>query len=80
MNKVLRFLAILGAVSLFLSPLAKATPEFSKKESKTCLYCHTALGKPDLNDAGKYYKDHNNSLEGYVEKKAPAPAPAPNPR
>jgi hypothetical protein len=67
--KIARALAILGAVALFFSPFAVGTPEYSKKESKQCLYCHTAMGKPDLNEAGKYYKDHNYSLEGYVEKK-----------
>jgi hypothetical protein len=69
MTKILRFLLIVGAVTLFFSPFAIGTPEFSKKESKSCLFCHTAMGKPDLNDAGKYYKAHNNSLEGYQEKK-----------
>lgn len=69
MVKIARFLAILGGVALLFSPFATGTPEYSKKESKQCVYCHTAVGKPDLNDAGKYYKDHNNSLEGYVERK-----------
>jgi hypothetical protein len=48
--------------------LAIGTPEYSKKENKQCVYCHPAVGKPDLNDAGKYYKAHH-TLEGYVEKK-----------
>jgi len=29
------------------------------------------MGKPELNEAGKYYKDHNYSLAGYDEKKKP---------
>ena len=29
---------------------------------------HPAVGKPDLNDAGRYYKEHH-TLEGYKEKK-----------
>ena len=68
MKNILRVLAITGAVALLLAPLATATPEFTKKESKACIYCHTSVGKPDLNDAGKYYKMHR-TLEGYVEKK-----------
>ena len=69
MIKIARAFAILGAVALLFSPFATGTPEYSKKESKQCVYCHTAVGKPDLNEAGKYYKEHNNSLEGYVDRK-----------
>ncbi len=68
MKKILRALAILSGVSLLIVPLAVGTPEMSKKENKQCIYCHTTMGKPDLNDAGKYYKQHG-TLEGYKEKK-----------
>ena len=68
MKKILRALAITGAVALLFVPFAVGTPEYTKKENKACIYCHTAVGKPDLNDAGKYYKMHR-TLEGYVEKK-----------
>jgi hypothetical protein len=71
MKKIIRALAIVGLVALFVSPFAKATPEFSNKEKRQCVYCHTAKGKPELNEAGKYYKDHNYSLAGYDEKKKP---------
>ena len=67
-KKVLRGVAITGSVALLFVPFAVGTPEYSKKESKQCVYCHTAVGKPDLNDAGRYYKAHR-TLEGYVEKK-----------
>jgi predicted aconitase len=67
-KKMLRALGITGAVALLFVPFAVGTPEYTKKESKSCVYCHTAVGKPDLNDAGKYYKLHR-TLEGYVEKK-----------
>jgi hypothetical protein len=67
-KKILRALAITGAVALLFVPFAVGTPEYSKKENKQCAYCHPAIGKPDLNDAGKYYKDHH-TLEGYREKK-----------
>jgi hypothetical protein len=66
-NKISRALAILGGVALLFSPFAMSTPEYAKKESKQCIFCHTAIGKPDLNEAGKYYKDHK-SLEGYRER------------
>ena len=68
MKNILRVLAITGPIALLLAPLASGTPEYTKKENKQCVYCHTAMGKPDLNDAGKYYKAHH-TLEGYVEKK-----------
>jgi len=67
-RKILRALAIAGIVALLFIPLAVGTPEYAKKESKQCIYCHTAIGKPDLNDAGRYYKDHK-TLEGYREPK-----------
>ena len=67
-KKILRVLVIASSVALLLAPFAAGTPEFTKKENKACTYCHTAVGKPDLNEAGKYYKAHR-TLEGYVEKK-----------
>jgi len=67
-KKVLRAMAIFGGVALLLSPFAVGTPEMAKKENKQCVVCHTAIGKPDLNEAGKYYKDHG-TLDGYREKK-----------
>jgi hypothetical protein len=39
--------------------------EYSKKEKKGCTFCHVKAGSKDLNDAGKYYKDHDHSLEGF---------------
>lgn len=60
----LNALAILAGVAVLLSPFAMATPEHAKKEEKQCIYCHTAVGKPDLNEAGKYYKERK-TLEGY---------------
>lgn len=68
MKNILRTLAITGAVAFLLVPFSAGTPEYSKKENRQCLYCHTAIGKPDLNDAGRYYKDHH-TLDGYREKK-----------
>ena len=47
-----------------------AKPEFAKKETKACNFCHANLkDMKELNDAGKYYKSHGYSLEGYSEKK-----------
>ena len=56
------FLVLLTVVSVGMS---KA--EFTKKESKPCTYCHPAGKFKELTEAGKYYKGHNYSLEGYKE-------------
>jgi len=64
----MRLLKVLIAISIscgFLLTLATAKPEYAKKEGKPCTFCHVKMGSKDLNDAGKYYKDHNHSLEGY---------------
>lgn len=50
---------------LFFSTVSSAKPEYSKKEKKPCTFCHVGMGKKELNAAGKYYKEHNHSLEGY---------------
>ena len=71
MIRLIRALAIIAAVIIMIAPLAISTPEYSKKEQKQCTFCHTALGKPDLNEAGKYYKEHDYSLAGYGERKKP---------
>jgi hypothetical protein len=68
----IRFLRILTATTgaiLTIAALLQATPEYSKKENVGCEFCHTGVGKADLNEAGKYYKEHNHSLKGYVPKK-----------
>jgi hypothetical protein len=57
------FVLVLGFVLSTTVSFGKS--EYAKKEKKTCTYCHTKAGSKDLNDAGKYYKDHNHSLEGY---------------
>jgi len=68
----MRLLKVLIALSIscgFLLTLANAKPEYAKKEGKSCTFCHVKMGSKELNDAGKYYKAHDHSLEGY---KAPA--------
>jgi hypothetical protein len=57
---LLTIIAFIMTLSLGLS---KA--EYAKKESKPCTFCHPAGKMKELTDAGKYYKDHNHSLEGY---------------
>jgi hypothetical protein len=58
---------ICGLVIASASSFAK--PEYTKKEKKACVFCHVTATSKELNEAGKYYKEHNNSLEGYQPKK-----------
>ena len=55
---------LIGGLWLGAKP-SYGKPEYSKKEKKGCTFCHVTMGKPDLNDVGKYYKDHDHSLDGY---------------
>ncbi len=61
--------AVIAVGVLFNASTSFAKPEYAKKEKKGCVYCHptTKGGKEDkdLTKAGKYYRDHNHSLEGY---------------
>ncbi len=61
---------LMGGVMVWSSP-SHAKAEYTKKEKKACTFCHVDAKKApkDLNDAGKYYKDHGLSLEGYKSAK-----------
>jgi hypothetical protein len=60
---------LVGVTGLLLTSVtSSAKPEFGKKENKACTFCHVKMGSKDLNDAGKYYKEHK-SLDGYAAKK-----------
>ena len=54
--------AILMAGFLVCTSATYGKPEYSKKESKACAYCHTKMGSKELNDTGKCYKDSEHSL------------------
>ncbi len=60
-------MVVLGG--LMLTSLSFGKTEFTKKEKKACIYCHTAQGKKDLNEVGKCYAEHNHSLEACEPKK-----------
>ncbi len=66
------FIALSFAAALMVGvmaiPQASATLEIAKKEKTKCLTCHIKMGKPELNGAGEYYKEHG-TLKGYEEKK-----------
>lgn len=51
-------------VVMWTGALVYAKPELSKKEKRTCTFCHVKAGSKELNDAGKYYRS-KGTLEGY---------------
>ena len=72
--KMLKPIIVLSVFSGLMVTMASAKPEYAKKEGKSCTFCHSKIGSPEvmvksLTDAGKYYKAHHYSLKGY---KAPA--------
>lgn len=55
---------------LFSQMVSYGTPAYAKKESAKCTQCHVAMGKKDLNDTGKCYKEHQHTdLKGCEAKK-----------
>ncbi len=67
--KLFQILVALAILSGSMISISTAKPAYAQKEGKKCTYCHTAAGKPDLNDTGKCYKENDHSLE---KCKAPA--------
>jgi hypothetical protein len=62
--------AVIVAAGVMLSSTSSyGKVEYSKKEGKSCTFCHVKMGSKELNDTGKYYKAHNHSLEGYKPAK-----------
>jgi hypothetical protein len=57
--------AVLMLGFLVCTSASYGKPEYAKKESKTCTFCHVKLGDKELNDTGKYYQAHEHSLDGY---------------
>ena len=60
--------AILAAGFLFCTAPVHGTPEFGKKEKKSCTFCHVKVVKDkadmakNLNAKGTCYKDNEHSL------------------
>jgi hypothetical protein len=59
--------SVLGIVAN--STLSYAKPEYTKKEKKGCTFCHVSGSSKELNDADKYYKEHDHSLKDYKPAK-----------
>jgi hypothetical protein len=71
MFKYLLPAVVLLGTSLLVTSTSYAKPEFTKNTKKACVFCHVdSKAKPkELTEAGKYYKEHNNSLDGYKAAK-----------
>lgn len=63
--KLIRTLFLSSLALLVVASLCLSKAEFAKKEGKPCTFCHPAGKFKELTEAGKYYKEHNSSLEGY---------------
>jgi len=72
MRQVLWLAVAAAALAMFNVPPASAKPEYTRRTSKDCAFCHQPPGY-NLNDAGKYYADHNHSLKGYAPKPKSSP-------
>jgi hypothetical protein len=59
--------AILIAGLAINSRTSWAVPNFARKTGKECSFCHPP-GSWNLTEAGKYYRDHKYSLNGYKPK------------
>ena len=68
--RVIVALTIAGASLVSFARPSGAKPGYTRQTSKDCAFCHQPPGY-NLNEAGKYYADHNHSLKGYT----PPPKP-----
>lgn len=62
---LVRAALLLVLAVVVMAPLGRSKPEFTKKEGKPCAFCHPGGKVKELTEAGKYYKEHKYSLEGY---------------
>jgi hypothetical protein len=65
MLKIFLPAAVLAVGFLAMTTTSQAKPAYAAKEHKPCTFCHVKAGSKELNDAGKYYKEHK-SLVGYT--------------
>jgi len=63
--KVIRPLFLLTLAAFIAVSMGMSKAEYGKKEGKPCTFCHPPGKFKEFTDAGKYYKEHNHSLEGY---------------
>jgi len=62
--KVVLPAGVMAAAFFFNAAAGWAKPEYSRRTKKDCAFCHPK-DSWNLNDAGKYYRDHHYKLDGY---------------
>ena len=67
LKRIAFFIGVPVLVGWILVSPSMATKDIAKAEKKACTTCHVKTGDKELNDAGKYYKDHK-TLDGFVKK------------
>jgi hypothetical protein len=60
-------IGIIAAGCFFFASTSSAKPDYTRRTNKDCEFCHPPNSR-NLNEAGKYYQEHKNSLAGYVPK------------
>jgi hypothetical protein len=63
--KLFQTLLLISLAALIAVPFSAGKAEYAKKEGKACTFCHPPGKFKELTDAGKYYKEHDHSLEAY---------------
>jgi hypothetical protein len=59
------------AAFYFTAATGAAKPDYARRTGKECSFCHPA-DSWNLNEAGKYYRDHHYSLQGYAPPAKPS--------
>ena len=54
--RLLRLMAVGAILTAFAATASFAKPEYTKKEGKNCVTCHTKAASKDLNEVGKCYE------------------------
>ena len=67
MRKALVVAALAGLIAGYGASRVEAKAEYTKKEGKACIVCHTKNGSKDLNDVGKCYAKNDHSLKGCIK-------------
>ena len=71
-------IGILTAGCFFFATDSPAKPDYTRRTNKECEFCHPPKSR-ELNEAGKYYQEHKNSLVGYMPKEPSKDKSAPPP-
>lgn len=69
MRRVSIVIVVVAAVALswMAASLLHANAKIAKEAGKKCTYCHGKTGKPELNEAGKCYKEKKKELDECIK-------------